>query len=887
MADYLPDRQTIVARDGNVVYTGDGNAWVNYLAAGPLVDPYSAESIAAARRAHDILASSLLACDSDDYIISGFLTPVSAQERLNRAVEGLKDFSTDHYPDYAESLRHYVAAIESGHLEERRRVYIISVRVPGLAVSAANRVMAKLTGSNPFAGVDTGKVANFNRQIGEAIPQVMAPVPAPPDILEWARERACLRGVDLPQFEHSTQAATPPNGAFNDIRIDEAPDSEATVTQFGRRVVAALSSGGASLDKKQAKKIANLSEKSLANYFHSLRKSQVMAISNYAHRGAELPDGPISYQAMAAVGKYATVPDQSINTLTSTVDMALGLDADFTIRIHPADNLADNSKLNETLKTLDREDASNSASIFDTEQYVNEASELLAFSRSRDAEKASRPMKITCLFAFASARLDVLTDRIRDVEKIFAEDGYQLFRPVGGQAELWAAMMPCYPSSSAVTSLAGATTTSQFAAYAPLRRIAVGDGTGFPLGASIENTLGTEVNIDLVNPTARGNASIAISGAQGRGKSYTMKRICGHLTDIGALTVILDGQGEWGTWATRLPSHQIVDLANPTMSIDPLKLIDVESDTGLRQACRMLQALLLPMCNVSPDSEAGAALSRFLTPDYIRGRTMIRSTRALLEHIVGNPGENFALRSAIPTLKRMLADETMGAFVDPRIDGRVKNLPPLEVSARTIVFVTKGLSLPRAGKPEEKMTLGERYTLMANSAVAMVTAWIFDQHRDTSAFVMDEASFYEDLDVLTDLIKTPDRTGRKFGTFVLVGSQTGAELSAPQYKLVRRRICMGQDTLDNAREALEWAGFTNASGRVSDRLVHELVTDTSPLDPSNHNLPAAGRAGECFFNDGTRRGKIKIYPELRKDRERMADTRADRFIRYETAEVAN
>src|SRR5699024_9832809 len=151
----------------------------------------------------------------------------------------------------------------------------------------------------------------------------------------------------------------------------------------------------------------------------------------------------------------------------------------------------------------------------------------------------------------------------------------------------------------------------------------------------------------------------------------------------------------------------------------------------------------------------------------------------------------------------------------------------------------------------------------------------FRSIRSVCSFVLDEASFYDGLDVLGPLIKTPDRTGRKFGNFVLVLSQTGEELDKPEYKLIRRRFCMGRDREANAAEALKWGGFIASRG-----LVHDLVAETSPLDPSRNNLPVKGREGEGYFNDGTSKGKVRIYPVFREDRKRLSDTSTGQFIRY-------
>ena len=165
---------------------------------------------------------------------------------------------------------------------------------------------------------------------------------------------------------------------------------------------------------------------------------------------------------------------------------------------------------------------------------------------------------------------------------------------------------------------------------------------------------------------------------------------------------------------------------------------------------------------------------------------------------------------------------------------------------------------------------------MVNTAVAMYTRRHFEGIKSTGAFVGDEMSFYRGLSVLKPLIQDQDRTGRKFGKFVMAGSQTDDEFRDDEYRLVRKRVVMGQETNDNATGSLDWADFD-----TSPSMVRELVTNTSPLDPDSNNLPMKGRAGEAFFNDGVSKGKIRVLPQLQSSIERLADTSTSKFIRYD------
>lgn len=851
MPDYLPK---LSRRERNLIYTADGSIWINYLLSGVPLDLYEPRTVAAAQRAHAKLFESLVkSVPSDDFFLGGFKAEVRASERMGKVVRGLPGFTVEEYPELNKTLRAHHAAILSGRVPEYTRVYWLSVQVP-MKMSFFKRVSGMFFDQDPFEGVGGKELRDFDAKVRAAIPEEFAPQPTEPEHLDWVFDRARLRGhvaQPLPEASKS-RTANPPARSFPQIIMDTAPDAAATVDQF-----ASLYQDG------EAKANA---QKSMRDYFSTLREGRAISIRNPGMRTEQFPDGLVSYQSVYAVSGYNTRMDRAVRGFTSAVDLALGLDADFVVRFTPADDLSDTTELNKAMKNLDTESAANSESVLDAADYADRQQEIVRFRRAVSGEKGAVTMKVTTLFAFGHAHLPTLMARTTDAEKMFRDAGYRLFSPVGGQEELWRMMLPGSPTTSLGSDLYGATTAMRFGAYAPVRRGGVGDGVGIPLGQYIDNALGSEVYLDVLNATERGNASIAFTGAQGRGKSHAGKQIVSWMNDMGLSTYVLDGQGEWATFAQQFESHQVIDLVTPDVSVDPLKLADRAT------ASRMLQQLLLPMFNVRPDSKEGNLLIQMLTPEYLEARGL-DTTRKFLEHVVHTGRSNMA--EVIPAIRTMLRDPMMAAFVDPEYGGNVRVLPPARLEARNVVFYTKGLPLPQEGKRQDDMTVPERYTLMANTAVALLTAWRFDQLRTTSCFVLDEASFYDGLDVLTPLIKTPDRTGRKHGTFVLVLSQTGEELDKPEYKLIRRRICMGQDREANAAEALKWGGFIASRG-----LVHDLVAETSPLDPSRNNLPIKGREGEGYFNDGTSKGKVRVYPVFREDRKRLSDTSTGNFIRY-------
>src|SRR5699024_3940563 len=209
----------------------------------------------------------------------------------------------------------------------------------------------------------------------------------------------------------------------------------------------------------------------------------------------------------------------------SAVDLATGLDGDFVHRFRFAPELISTQSRNEAIRNLEAEDRANADTELDSAEYDVRRREIQRFDARIRAEENPVPMRINTLFAFGSPSLSRLHDKVRSVHAMFHGSGYRTFSPVGGQAEVWQMMMPGSTRSTIGDDLLCETTADLFGAYAPVRRVGIGDGMGIPIGQSIESRLGDEVYLDLIGATLRGNASIAVTGAQGRGKSHFMKQV--------------------------------------------------------------------------------------------------------------------------------------------------------------------------------------------------------------------------------------------------------------------------------------------------------------------------------------------------------------------------
>ena len=855
MAEYT-SRVAVKRRVRNVVFMSDGTIWVNYLLTPPAVNRYSDTSISGVQSANSAFFRDLEHIGSDDYILSGLTVSVGEQEILNRIVSGLPGFSDSAYPEARKQITALRRQIKTGMINERRRVFWLSVRYPA-KTSLFERLRADAFEKDIFEDTSESSLAQFESRVFKTIPKAMRPQRTAPEHMEWLIERSTLRGVRIPEEPVvDVHTVMPNSSSFPPVEFDESASGTALLQDF----VARMDADDPDLEAKKESFLAN---------FRGLKDSTIIEVRRPDTASRNFPKGIVSYQAPFAVTGFPTRMDYGFQNFTAMVDQATGMDGDFTIRFSYAEGLKDNTQLNKNLKNMDYDVTSNTESELDAADYANRTRELYDFYQARQQEQTPVPMRVAAIFSFGSGNLQTAEDRYRAIRTAFSNSGFRISQPPAGKVDLWELMLPCVASDALVSDLYGTTTANLFGGYAPLRSYRLGDGVGIPFAVNIDNAMGQIVHLDLLNATERGNASIALTGAQGRGKSYAMKVISTWMDALRLHLVMLDSQGEWATFASGLTSHEIIDLYNARVSIDPLKVIDDPA-----AASEMFVSLFLPLLGVKSDSKVASDFTAFVSPQNRQLHKDRNTARGVFEAIARLKDPRFM--DIIGSVNQLLKNDLFAALVDPVDRGVVNKLPPADFNHRVVVFLTRGLRLPRSGVEMTDMDLTERYTIMVNTAVAMYTRRHFEGIKSTGAFVGDEMSFYRGLSVLKPLIQDQDRTGRKFGKFVMAGSQTDDEFRDDEYKLVRKRVVMGQEKNDNAMGSLDWADFD-----TSPTMVRELVDNTSPLDPDNNNLPMKGRAGEAFFNDGVSKGKIRVLPQLQSSIERLADTSTSKFIRYD------
>ena len=863
MGIHLPPLRS---RRGNLIVAEDGSVWCNYLLTGINVNSYRPESASAAQDSHELLLTALSEIPTDDIMLTGLRVRVDPASTFRRITGGIPDWDPQRYRYLGRLIDELYKQMHSGVYTEFDRVYWLAISQPSRQ-RVSERMLSAVIDTDPQEGLDWNDVADFERRCFEAIPTEFRPKRTTPATVDWCFERATTRGLSVPVLTPpGDPQAVPGERTYPEVVIDEAADTSALYSTFLRDIA----EGRATTPSRKP---------SLRQRFRSLAAGKVMSIAHPGARTVELPDGPVSYQSMMGIARYPSRYSEQVSSFTYLVDQALGVDADFTLRMRFSQNVIDTSSVSETERNLVSEGTANAEDEFEAFDYDSRRAELRRFHDAVRSEAAPRGMQVAAIFAFGSSDLDHLNNRLSAITQRFRANGFTPLQPVGGQRELWTMMMPGSPRTRLGADLLQTTTAHWFSGAMPIRRSFAGDAVGMPLAINRENANGQIILLDLLGATDRGNASIALTGAQGSGKSNTMKLVLLFVTALNRYATVIDHSrhGEWSVFAEQIARTQVVDAASGPWSMDPLKCLPSP------QAETVMMAHYLPLFGFSTKSAEAAYLANILRPEF-RGPRNITSTRRLIEWLKGT-GEpeavelrrNFEHWAALPYTTTFIDAPPRG--LDDAGLTPFDNLADLAArmergdSPYCTVFRTHELPVYRGENPTSASDLNQ-WAAAVYGTIARMTAHRFAQIRGTCVLFGDEISFLKgNEDVVELLIRSPDRTGRKDQNFIVAASQHAEDFDH-NYAMIEKRAALRQPVSANARAALEYLDMPTL-----DSLVDMMTTQTSPPDPDNNNLPRAGRQGEGWWNDGTNTVRVQFLPIVSAALARFADTTSSRMIR--------
>lgn len=845
--------EPLASIQGNVATTKDGHVTLNYILDGFNVSLDMPEaSVSKAQRAHDALYKSL-APFGLNFSIYAYKTRTDPQELLNRMyVDGL---TQQNLPQYRRDLGAFAEKLRTGEQKEFRRMYMLSVHVPH-DISLVGKALSTISEDDESTLIEYGNIAAIESDILKAIPRAFNARRANSDHFLWAYNRSRLRGIEVPVAP--TVSSTPQYSyslnAFPTIMIEKNADGHAIID-------------GAARLYTTGKDVPRLKE-TFSRAFRSTELATALAVNNIPDRRGDAPNGTVSYQSFVQV---LSAPNRELSpfiTFTDIVDWVTTVDADYVQHISYDFGALSKETMRKIRRRVSSENASLSKDDIDEEEFTDVATNIERWRQALREETAPIPMRVATIFCFAHQNLDALESGVRDVIDFFDNQDFKVERIVGAQFDGYCQMLPGIEQSWLTKDIQLSTTSRMYSGSMPIRTSWLGDPTGVPVAINKSNSLGQIVYLNLTTSTDAGNGSIAVTGAQGSGKSHFMKLILGYLADLEKTTYIVDPspQGEYEVYARSLGQDvTVVNVANGQSSLDPLKIYPY------KKAQQQFLDIMLPLLDIKRSSAGASKLANMLTEQY-RESHDIRSTRDLLNWLRRAATSDSDMKPVFNALNLYATQPYARVLIDPEdSSGRVIDLPIVDPQTKCVVFRTHGLD---SKTTNEKSSMTQMFTQAVMTQIADFSAWRFDQIPDVCVFACDEFAEFKDNKSVTDkMIARTDRMGRKERNWILAGSQLPYHLDE-NFDLVKKRIILKQEKNDNAQKAFEWVDMT-----PTPQLIDTMTTDTSPVDPST-NRTERGREGEGWFNDGNGNVcPIKILDHLLPDRSRVADTTSTNMIR--------
>lgn len=677
----------------------------------------------------------------------------------------------------------------------------------------------------PRGGVGPGEIGRRltqAEQVARAIPAVFAPQPATAAQQVWI-------------VAHSQQ-----RGVVEDLELPEADDELAAelVLRSGSALPEPLLDEGGQSD---------LDHRALRRW-NPLTRRFVKVAQPHA------PTPPAaSYQTLLAL---AAVPEAGMvwpgSEFIGRIDES-GIDVDWAIRlgVNSSDKvLAKNRRalvnLNEQFRQREGE-LSHGLNTLD-----RAAEDLAEYSQILEADKLEVEAQATMIFCVAAADPQDAQAQAKDLAAYFGAAEYRLDQPVGYQEALWWATLPGTPATRVVREYAQISTSRALSAAVPLASSALGDARGSLLGLNITTARAGVVLHDLAGAADRDiSGSIAIAGEKGGGKSLTLKKLAGDVVDRGGRVVCVDRTpvGEYANWATSVTDATVVDIADPAVSLDPLRLFDVDRAAGAAIS------FLTPLLNISPTSERGVLLSDVLNRTYLADHK-INSLGQLLSHLMGDcalPGA-----SELARLMNVFARRDFGRAI---FDSQ---LPPLDWAAPAVVIRTHSLELPDRNELDHEHLFRQMRLerVFGRAMYALITAVArqicFSDPSQFAMFVADESHHITASSEGEREIVEFIRDDRKHRAAIALGSHD-PEVdfgSATLRGLIPTRILMRHRDKTLAKRGLAWLDMDPDD----EELVELITTATSPVGP---NGVAEERRGEALLRDANGNlGRIKVLAPM-------------------------
>ncbi|MEU4345546.1 ATP-binding protein [Nocardia sp. NPDC023852] len=812
------DLQPTAAIRGNLQFTHSGLVTATYF-----INPLG-YGLRKASDKHDVKIAhhALINNLPNGSLLLGIQARLNTIDVLTKMVEGV---DLDECEDYADEV---VASYERVRaITPQTRIYLLSIPVGAAnsGVSALSRMWRGSTTTIDATAVSRAELDAYDEEASTILSRIGAdfdPVPVPAALFQWLWEHYLSRGA-VGEPVAPTRA-----GALDD----------ATSAVF---------------------RSAALDEGAQADSNRRVRPSFVPVVKVVQPDSVYRP----SYQAMLTPRSFPysgmTFPGGSefLNVLEGLGDVTV--DWGMRVSTKPAEQVLKNNELN--LRRLGEQmDQRDQEVSFAQNTLMSKAQMLGEYNQHFEVNGGESEVSFTTVIAIGGPSRDATLDAVNALKRRYKRFQVEMTAPVGAQVDLWSMLIPGNPPRRAFDDFAHIVPSDMWAGFVPFTTSQIGDDSGPVIGVNLLSGQFEPIHFGIMEAALHDlSASFAVTGELGSGKSYFLKLMAVLVHDMGGQFLAIDRSqvGEWEHFASAIDDAVVIDLANPSVSLDPLRLF------GPRIAGERALDSILPLLDLSPTSGAGAAAANLLTPKAIAEHGI----QSLLDlfHVVRRLRDDPGIGDEYADLAARLGTivERVPVLFDPK-------LRPLRLNAAATVVRSHHLALPTA----EELTTPHLYNRLPLTkrlgtalyelvGVAAREAFLTDNGR-FGLLVGDEAHHFTQTQVGSAVTSDFSRDGRKhLAAIGLASHDPATDFQGAAHNLIPNRFVFRQRDETLARNSLEWLGVDLEEAPF---LLQILREETSPPVGAGRQVPEE-RRGEMFMRDALNRiGRGKVLGPARPDR---------------------
>ncbi|WP_406271726.1 ATP-binding protein [Nocardia sp. NBC_00881] len=812
------DLQPTAAIRGNLQFTHSGLVTATYF-----INPLG-YGLRKASDKHDVKIAhhALINNLPNGSLLLGIQARLNTIDVLTKMVEGV---DLDECEDYADEV---VASYERVRaITPQTRIYLLSIPVGAAnsGVSALSRMWRGSTTTIDATAVSRAELDAYDEEASTILSRIGAdfdPVPVPAALFQWLWEHYLSRGA-VGEPVAPTRA-----GALDD----------ATSAVF---------------------RSAALDEGAQADSNRRVRPSFVPVVKVVQPDSVYRP----SYQAMLTPRSFPysgmTFPGGSefLNVLEGLGDVTV--DWGMRVSTKPAEQVLKNNEL--SLRRLGEQmDQRDQEVSFAQNTLMSKAQMLGEYNQHFEVNGGESEVSFTTVIAIGGPSRDATLDAVNALKRRYKRFQVEMTAPVGAQVDLWSMLIPGNPPRRAFDDFAHIVPSDMWAGFVPFTTSQIGDDSGPVIGVNLLSGQFEPIHFGIMEAALHDlSASFAVTGELGSGKSYFLKLMAVLVHDMGGQFLAIDRSqvGEWEHFASAIDDAVVIDLANPSVSLDPLRLFSP------RIAGERALDSILPLLDLSPTSGAGAAAANLLTPKAIAEHGI----QSLLDlfHVVRRLRDDPGIGDEYADLAARLGTivERVPVLFDPK-------LRPLRLNAAATVVRSHHLALPTA----EELTTPHLYNRLPLTkrlgtalyelvGVAAREAFLTDNGR-FGLLVGDEAHHFTQTQVGSAVTSDFSRDGRKhLAAIGLASHDPATDFQGAAHNLIPNRFVFRQRDETLARNSLEWLGVDLEEAPF---LLQILREETSPPVGAGRQVPEE-RRGEMFMRDALNRiGRGKVLGPARPDR---------------------